>query len=113
MTTETAQTLHPGTQTVTVDTGRERYDIVIGHGLLALPQCWAGLPRAAQAVVVSNAVARVSGRRKTSMGWLRGLGGLSRHGRSTTVSAVRAFTAAGEYGNGAYAPRAHGPKRLL
>ena len=55
MTTETAQTLHPGTQTVTVDTGRERYDIVIGHGLLALPQCWAGLPRAAQAVVVSNA----------------------------------------------------------
>jgi 3-dehydroquinate synthase len=55
MTTETAQTLHPGTQTVTVDTGRERYDIVIGHGLLALPQCWAGLPHAAQAVVVSNA----------------------------------------------------------
>ena len=55
MTTETAQTLHPGTQTVTVDTGRDRYDIVIGHGLLALPQCWAGLPRAAQAVVVSNA----------------------------------------------------------
>jgi 3-dehydroquinate synthase len=55
MTTETAQTLHPGTQTVTVDTGRDRYDIVIGHGLLALPHCWAGLPRAAQAVVVSNA----------------------------------------------------------
>ena len=43
------------TQTVTVDTGRERYDILIGRGLLAQAQCWTGLPRAAQAVVVSNA----------------------------------------------------------
>ena len=42
-------------QTVTVDTGRERYDILIGRGLLAQAQTWAGLPRAAQAVVVSNA----------------------------------------------------------
>jgi len=41
-------------QTVTVDTGRERYDILIGRGLLAQAQTWAGLPRAAQAVVVSN-----------------------------------------------------------
>jgi 3-dehydroquinate synthase len=43
------------TQSVVVDTGRERYDILIGRGLLAQAQCWAGLPRAAQAVVVSNA----------------------------------------------------------
>jgi 3-dehydroquinate synthase len=43
------------TQTVTVDTGRERYDILIGRGLLAQAPCWTGLPRAAQAVVVSNA----------------------------------------------------------
>ena len=42
-------------QTVTVDTGRERYDILIGRCLLAQAQTWAGLPRAAQAVVVSNA----------------------------------------------------------
>lgn len=42
-------------QTVTVDTGRERYDILIGRGLLAQAQTWADLPRAAQAVVVSNA----------------------------------------------------------
>jgi 3-dehydroquinate synthase len=40
---------------VAVDTGRERYDILIGRGLLAQAQCWTGLPRAAQAVVVSNA----------------------------------------------------------
>lgn len=55
MVTEPAQVPQSGTQTVTVDTGRERYDIVIGRGLLAQPQTWAGLPRAAQAVVVSNA----------------------------------------------------------
>ena len=55
MTPETAQAFDPGTQTVTVDTGRERYDILIGRGLLAQPQSWTGLPRAAQAVVVSNA----------------------------------------------------------
>ena len=40
--------------TVTVDTGRERYDILIGAGLLDAPASWAGLPRAAQAVIVSN-----------------------------------------------------------
>ena len=55
MTTQPAQTSHARTQTVSVDTGRERYDIVIGRGLLAQPQCWTGLPRAARAVVVSNA----------------------------------------------------------
>jgi 3-dehydroquinate synthase len=41
-------------QAVAVDTGRDRYDIVIGRGLIAQAQTWAGLPRAAQAVVVSN-----------------------------------------------------------
>jgi 3-dehydroquinate synthase len=45
----------PVTQSVVVDTGRERYDILIGRGLLAQAPCWTGLPRAAQAVVVSNA----------------------------------------------------------
>jgi 3-dehydroquinate synthase len=45
----------PVTQSVVVDTGRERYDILIGRGLLAQAQCWTGLPRAAKAVVVSNA----------------------------------------------------------
>lgn len=42
------------TQTVTVATPGHRYDILIGTGLLARPAPWAGLPRAAQAVVVSN-----------------------------------------------------------
>lgn len=41
-------------QTVSVDTGRERYDILIGSGLLAQPQAWTGLPKASRAVVVSN-----------------------------------------------------------
>ena len=41
-------------QTVCVDTGRERYDILIGSGLLAEPQAWTGLPKASRAVVVSN-----------------------------------------------------------
>ena len=41
-------------QTVCVDTGRERYDILIGSGLLAEPQAWMGLPKASRAVVVSN-----------------------------------------------------------
>ncbi len=40
--------------TVHVDTGHERYDILIGAGLLADPAAWAGLPKAALAVVVSN-----------------------------------------------------------
>jgi 3-dehydroquinate synthase len=43
-----------GTQSVTVDTGRERYDILIGRGLLSTPHAWQGLPRATQALVVSN-----------------------------------------------------------
>ena len=43
-----------GHQTVSVDTGRERYDILIGSGLLAEPQAWTGLPKASRAVVVSN-----------------------------------------------------------
>ena len=41
-------------QVVSVDTGRERYDILIGSGLLAQPQAWTGLPKASRAVVVSN-----------------------------------------------------------
>ena len=40
--------------TVTVDTGHSRYDILIGPGLWAEPGAWAGLPPAAQAVIVSN-----------------------------------------------------------
>ena len=43
-----------GHQTVSVDTNRERYDILIGSGLLAEPQAWTGLPKASRAVVVSN-----------------------------------------------------------
>jgi 3-dehydroquinate synthase len=42
------------TQSVTVDIGRERYDILIGRGLLSTPQAWQGLPRATQALVISN-----------------------------------------------------------
>jgi 3-dehydroquinate synthase len=42
--------------TVTVDTGHARYDIRIGRGLLDDPASWAGLPRAAQALIVSNQV---------------------------------------------------------
>ncbi len=41
-------------ETVTVDTGHERYDILIGPGLLADPAAFDGLPRAALAVIVSN-----------------------------------------------------------
>lgn len=40
--------------TVTVDTGASRYDILIGPGLLADPAAWRGLPPAAHAVIVSN-----------------------------------------------------------
>lgn len=43
-----------GWQSVGVDTGHQRYDILIGRGLLARSQTWQGLPRAAQAVIVSN-----------------------------------------------------------
>jgi 3-dehydroquinate synthase len=41
-------------QTVCVDTGTARYDILIGAGVWARPAAWAGLPRAAHAVIVSN-----------------------------------------------------------
>jgi len=40
--------------TVTVATADSRYDIVIGAGLLAAAGSWQGLPKAAQAVIVSN-----------------------------------------------------------
>jgi len=42
------------TQTVPVDTGAQRYDILIGSGLLDAAPSWHGLPRAAQALIVSN-----------------------------------------------------------
>jgi len=41
-------------ETVTVDTGHERYDILIGPGLLGDPEAWSDLPKAALAVVVTN-----------------------------------------------------------
>ena len=40
--------------TVTVDTGTQRYDILIGTGLLDAPAPWQALPRAARALIVSN-----------------------------------------------------------
>jgi 3-dehydroquinate synthase len=43
--------MHP---TVSVDTGHAHYDIVIGPGVWADPAVWSGLPKAAQAVIVSN-----------------------------------------------------------
>lgn len=49
-----AATRQGETQTVRVDTGRERYDILIGSGLLGQPRSWVGLPKASQAVIVSN-----------------------------------------------------------
>jgi 3-dehydroquinate synthase len=45
----------PDPQTVAVDTGSDRYEILIGRGLLADPRSWAGLPGARDAVVVTNA----------------------------------------------------------
>jgi 3-dehydroquinate synthase len=39
---------------VPVDTGNSRYDILIGRGLLGDPATWEGLPRSAQAWVISN-----------------------------------------------------------
>ncbi|HMO48291.1 MAG TPA: 3-dehydroquinate synthase family protein, partial [Rubrivivax sp.] len=45
----------PGTAVVVpVDTGTQRYDILIGRGLLDAPATWGGLPRAARALIVSN-----------------------------------------------------------
>ena len=45
----------PVAATVAVATASHRYDILIGSRLLAAPEAWSGLPRAAHAVVVSNA----------------------------------------------------------
>ena len=39
---------------VTVPTGERAYEIVIGSGLLGDPSIWTGLPRAAQAVIVTS-----------------------------------------------------------
>jgi 3-dehydroquinate synthase len=39
---------------VPVDTGRQRYDILIGSGLLDAAETWQCLPRAAMALIVSN-----------------------------------------------------------
>lgn len=41
---------------VPVVTAYDRYDILIGPGLLSDPSVWQGLPRAAQAVVITNTV---------------------------------------------------------
>jgi 3-dehydroquinate synthase len=41
-------------QTVSVDTGSARYDILIGTRLLDTAAAWTGLPKAARAVVVTN-----------------------------------------------------------
>ena len=40
---------------VPVETGESRYDILIGADLLDEPAAWQGLPKAAQALIVSNA----------------------------------------------------------
>jgi 3-dehydroquinate synthase len=39
---------------VPVDTGHQRYDILIGSGLLDAAESWQGLPRAARALIVTN-----------------------------------------------------------
>ena len=39
---------------VPVDTGSQRYDILIGGGLLDAAEAWQGLPRAAMALIVTN-----------------------------------------------------------
>ncbi|GMV47337.1 MAG: 3-dehydroquinate synthase [Pseudomonadota bacterium] len=44
----------PVIATVAVATPSHRYEILIGKQLLAAPSTWAGLPQAAQAVLVSN-----------------------------------------------------------
>jgi 3-dehydroquinate synthase len=43
-------------RSVRVATPAHAYDIVIGNGLLVDPSCWEGLPRATQAVIVTNPV---------------------------------------------------------
>ena len=40
---------------VPIELGERAYDIVIGSGLLGRPSAWSGLPKAASAVIVSNA----------------------------------------------------------
>jgi 3-dehydroquinate synthase len=45
---------HSAVERVTVDTGATRYDILIGRSLFDDPACWDGLPRASQAVIVTN-----------------------------------------------------------
>jgi len=47
-------TTAPATQTVSIDLGARTYPIVIGTGILAQPGTWAGLPAAAQALIVTN-----------------------------------------------------------
>lgn len=44
----------PTQESVRIALGERSYDIVIGSGLLAERHCWAGLPRAAAALVVTN-----------------------------------------------------------
>ena len=51
-TAATATTALP--TTVPIDLGDRGYDVVIGDGLLGLPSSYAGLPRAARAVIVSQ-----------------------------------------------------------
>jgi 3-dehydroquinate synthase len=43
-----------GRAKVTVNTPGQRYDILIGQGLIADADTWLGLPKAAQAVIVTN-----------------------------------------------------------
>ncbi|WP_198320769.1 3-dehydroquinate synthase [Azohydromonas aeria] len=42
------------TRELRIDLGERSYDIRIGCGLLDAPESWSGLPRAAQALIVSN-----------------------------------------------------------
>ena len=50
----TAPVNAPLSAPVTVTTAGDSYDILIGHGLLATPAAWHGLPGAAHAVIVTN-----------------------------------------------------------
>ena len=44
----------PAPTSVVVDTGHDRYEILIGSGLLSDTASWQGLPRASHAVIVTN-----------------------------------------------------------
>jgi 3-dehydroquinate synthase len=46
--------MHPSHQVVPVDTGAQRYDILIGAGLLGADDAWQGLPGSARALIVTN-----------------------------------------------------------